>query len=571
MQIKPCVLTRPQHPPESATPGGVACLYQAFCAGCLERPVSRTALREGPATTTTVPLSLNPRSGAAGPPRRSTGTWTRCTPPPPSGSGQEWLTADPTRRLRRRGRAPDRTRALPGRRHRGAPRHGRPDPGEDPVDDAVRDRRPLQRGARARHRGPGPAQPPLQGHPQGISGRRHRLADRHRPPPAPGCWTAAPEGRCSSPAAGPASPWPPPTSTPPPGAPACPTAGPRRSSPRRPSRWPIPTSPTRPARRRTRLDPASAQAQRAHPRSPRAAPTPAPCSPTPATPRSPASPSTPASRPTPSAAGKPSVTPPPPLLKKPQLRDRLGSYVARFCRIPAVPPRAIPEVTSRLGIDLNPVQLADPGQQAWLEAFIWPKDTSGLATLRGAIDLAVSAGIPPVVHGDATSDTARLLAALPGRNPVVVFTATLLSYLDASGRSAFTAQSPGSRAAAPGRMGLRGGPRLHGSRRAPGPRDGKTAGPAQRAVPRRGSACSAAGTATTASLPWPTPTSAGSPPPGTLQTTSSGCPQAQKTTDTALAGTCPVLWPASRNRPRRPRLARQKRSPARCSGKPEYP
>lgn len=101
---------------------------------------------------------------------------------------------------------------------------------------------------------------------------------------------------------------------------------------------------------------------------------------------------------------------------------------------------AIPEVTSRLGVDLNPVQLADPGQRAWLEAFIWPEDTSGLATLRGAIDLAVSAGIPPVVHGDATTDTARLLAALPGRGPVVVFTATLLSYLDASGRSAFTAQ-----------------------------------------------------------------------------------------------------------------------------------
>lgn len=99
-----------------------------------------------------------------------------------------------------------------------------------------------------------------------------------------------------------------------------------------------------------------------------------------------------------------------------------------------------PEVTSRLGIDLNPVRLADPGQRAWLEAFIWPEDTSGLATLRGAIDLAVSAGIPPVVPGDATTDTARLLAALPGRGPVVVFTATLLSYLDASARTAFTSQ-----------------------------------------------------------------------------------------------------------------------------------
>lgn len=101
---------------------------------------------------------------------------------------------------------------------------------------------------------------------------------------------------------------------------------------------------------------------------------------------------------------------------------------------------AAPEVTPRLGIDLNPVPLADPGQRAWLEAFIWPEDTSGLATLRGAIDLAVSAGTPPVVPGDATTDTARLLAALPGRGPVVVFTATLLSYLDASARTAFAGQ-----------------------------------------------------------------------------------------------------------------------------------
>jgi hypothetical protein len=101
---------------------------------------------------------------------------------------------------------------------------------------------------------------------------------------------------------------------------------------------------------------------------------------------------------------------------------------------------AVPEIISRLGVDLNPVQLADPGQRAWLEAFIWPEDTSGLATLRGAIDLAISAGIPPVVRGDATADTARLIAALPGRGPVVVFTATLLSYLDAGARMAFAAQ-----------------------------------------------------------------------------------------------------------------------------------
>ena len=52
----------------------------------------------------------------------------------------------------------------------------------------------------------------------------------------------------------------------------------------------------------------------------------------------------------------------------------------------------------------------------------------------------MSNGVPPVVHGDATTDTARLLAALPGRGTVVVFTATLLSYLDTSARTAFVGQ-----------------------------------------------------------------------------------------------------------------------------------
>lgn len=99
-----------------------------------------------------------------------------------------------------------------------------------------------------------------------------------------------------------------------------------------------------------------------------------------------------------------------------------------------------PEITSRLGIDLHPVRLTDPDQRAWLEAFIWPEDVDGLATLRGAIELAVSTGTATVVQGDATTDTARLLDTLPGREPVVVFTASLLSYLDADARTAFVGQ-----------------------------------------------------------------------------------------------------------------------------------
>lgn len=100
----------------------------------------------------------------------------------------------------------------------------------------------------------------------------------------------------------------------------------------------------------------------------------------------------------------------------------------------------VPPITSRLGVDMRPVSLSDPAAAAWLEAFIWPEDTEGLATLRGAIDVALSTGPPPVVPGDAAADTARLLAGLPGSEPVVVFTASLLSYLNARSRAAFLGQ-----------------------------------------------------------------------------------------------------------------------------------
>ena len=45
-----------------------------------------------------------------------------------------------------------------------------------------------------------------------------------------------------------------------------------------------------------------------------------------------------------------------------------------------------------------------------------------------------------MVTADAVTDTARLLAELPGEEPVVVFTASLLSYLTLPARAAFADQ-----------------------------------------------------------------------------------------------------------------------------------
>ncbi|MBM9504328.1 DUF2332 domain-containing protein [Actinacidiphila acididurans] len=99
-----------------------------------------------------------------------------------------------------------------------------------------------------------------------------------------------------------------------------------------------------------------------------------------------------------------------------------------------------PRITRRLGIDRNPVDLSDPDARAWLEAFIWPEQVGELATLRAATDLALASAELSVVPGEATTDTARLIGQLPGSEPVVVFTASLLSYLAAEARSAFVAQ-----------------------------------------------------------------------------------------------------------------------------------
>jgi hypothetical protein len=102
----------------------------------------------------------------------------------------------------------------------------------------------------------------------------------------------------------------------------------------------------------------------------------------------------------------------------------------------------VPAVTRRLGVDRDPIDLREAGARAWLEAFIWPEDVEGLEVLRAAMALALATPdlAAPVVPGDATADTARLLAELPEGEPVAVFTASLLSYLAADARAAFVAQ-----------------------------------------------------------------------------------------------------------------------------------
>ncbi|MER5221219.1 DUF2332 domain-containing protein [Streptomyces flaveus] len=54
-------------------------------------------------------------------------------------------------------------------------------------------------------------------------------------------------------------------------------------------------------------------------------------------------------------------------------------------------PRQLPDVVWRIGVDLNPLDPADPEDTCWLESLVWPEQTERLQRLRGALDVARSA------------------------------------------------------------------------------------------------------------------------------------------------------------------------------------
>lgn len=98
-------------------------------------------------------------------------------------------------------------------------------------------------------------------------------------------------------------------------------------------------------------------------------------------------------------------------------------------------------VLQRVGLDQQPVDLHDPGARSWLEAFIWPERTDDLTTLRNAMDaLQTTDADVRLVPGGAVADTAAVIDEFPGDEPVLVFTASLLSYLGDDQRIAFDDQ-----------------------------------------------------------------------------------------------------------------------------------
>lgn len=99
-------------------------------------------------------------------------------------------------------------------------------------------------------------------------------------------------------------------------------------------------------------------------------------------------------------------------------------------------------VAWRGGVDLNPLDVADADQAAWLETLIWPEHDDRRVLLREAV--AVAAAEPAtIVAGDLLEETEALVAQAAAHAPVIVFHTAVIAYLSDVDRERFHALMTG--------------------------------------------------------------------------------------------------------------------------------
>jgi hypothetical protein len=100
------------------------------------------------------------------------------------------------------------------------------------------------------------------------------------------------------------------------------------------------------------------------------------------------------------------------------------------------PPTARPEVVWRAGLDLNPLDVTDPADAAWLDAMIWPEHAHRRRRLAAAARIA-AADPPLLLRGDLVDDLPALAARAPTDATLVVFHTSVLYQVPAPRQRAF--------------------------------------------------------------------------------------------------------------------------------------
>lgn len=99
-------------------------------------------------------------------------------------------------------------------------------------------------------------------------------------------------------------------------------------------------------------------------------------------------------------------------------------------------PYALPNVVWRGGIDLNPLDPADPDDARWLRSLVWPGQTEREERLAAALRAAADEPIVRV-QGDAVAELAGVVAQAPDDATIVVMHTAVLGYFTREHRLAF--------------------------------------------------------------------------------------------------------------------------------------
>jgi Uncharacterized protein conserved in bacteria (DUF2332) len=100
------------------------------------------------------------------------------------------------------------------------------------------------------------------------------------------------------------------------------------------------------------------------------------------------------------------------------------------------PPTTRPTVVWRAGLDINPLDVDDAGDVAWLEALIWPEQAHRRERLRAAIAIA-RAEPPRLVRGDGLTALPGLAAEAPAGATLVVYHTSVLYQVPPPDRAQF--------------------------------------------------------------------------------------------------------------------------------------
>jgi hypothetical protein len=100
------------------------------------------------------------------------------------------------------------------------------------------------------------------------------------------------------------------------------------------------------------------------------------------------------------------------------------------------PEITVPEVTKRAGIDLNPLDVTNAEDLAWLRALLWPEHTDRLALLNAAVEVARRE--PPTLYrGGLLERLPGLIRAATPESAVCMFATFVLHQFPADLRAQF--------------------------------------------------------------------------------------------------------------------------------------